>query len=48
MTPSKPEPEPAKEPDGFVCANCGRAVFTMKLAPLCLRCRLFGGRPVRH
>ena len=28
-----------KERDGFICAGCGRPVFTMKLAPFCMRCR---------
>jgi len=33
------KPEPPKEPDGFSCAKCGRTVYSMKLAPYCLRCR---------
>jgi len=24
--------------DGFICAGCGRVVYSMKLAPLCAHC----------
>jgi hypothetical protein len=43
----KPE-KPKEEPDGFICQGCGRNVFSMKLAPLCLRCRLLKVRLVRR
>ena len=39
------QPKEPKEPDGFICAGCGRPVFTMKLAPFCLRCRANMPRP---
>jgi hypothetical protein len=33
------EIEPDPEPDGFVCAKCGRTCFAPTLAPHCSRCR---------
>ncbi len=33
----EPAEEPVKKSHSFVCAKCGRTVFTLKLAPYCLR-----------